>query len=423
MNSAVPARVLLSYARADGEALARELRERLSANGIDVWQDRTHLEGGRDWWLQIREAISQVRFLVWVMTPAALQSEVVRQEWRYARSQGVVVYPIAGTPSLNFKALPRWMRDLHFYDLAHEWDKFVDDLRREPLRQRVPFMAEPLPSSFVKREALHADLVAALVDQVSGDPKAGVVGILGAGGFGKTTLAQALCHDERIQEAFDDGIVWVRFGESPGDLVGRLQDVVETISGVRSSFSSLEGAVSRFREVLADRDILLVLDDVWSAEHVRPFLSGGARCARLLTSRNLDTIPTTAAIVDMGTMAPVEANQLLLAGLAAAGPSDAVVATRLAQLLGGWPLLLRLVNGVLHQRNVRNRQSLAAAMAFVLAMLEKHGVTAFDVRHAEARDQAVDRTLAVILDLLSAPERARYFELGVLADGEVPLRP
>ena len=150
-------------------------------------------------------------------------------------------------------------------------------------------------------------------------------------------------------------------------------------------------------------------------------MSGGARCARLLTSRNLDTIPTTAAIVDTGTMAPVEANQLLLAGLAAAGPSDAVVATRLAQLLGGWPLLLRLVNGVLHQRNVRNRQSLAAAMALVPAMLEKHGVTAFDVRHAEARDQAVDRTLAVSLDLLSAPECARYFELGVFADGEVPL--
>ena len=37
----------------------------------------------------------------------------------------------------------------------------------------------------------------------------------GAGGFGKTTLAKALCLDEQIREAFDDGILWVTLGEHP----------------------------------------------------------------------------------------------------------------------------------------------------------------------------------------------------------------
>jgi hypothetical protein len=38
--------------------------------------------------------------------------------------------------------------------------------------------------------------------------------------------------------------------------------------------------------LLADRDILLVIDDVWNSTHLEPFLQGGKRCARLVTTRN-----------------------------------------------------------------------------------------------------------------------------------------
>jgi hypothetical protein len=47
------------------------------------------MEGGRDWWLQITEALNVVEFLVLIMTPAALRSQMGRREWRYARQQGV----------------------------------------------------------------------------------------------------------------------------------------------------------------------------------------------------------------------------------------------------------------------------------------------------------------------------------------------
>src|SRR5438876_11483647 len=89
-------RVFLSYARADGEPFATELRHRLEAENIPLWQDRVGLEGGKDWWQQITDALDKVEFLVLVMTPAAMQSETVRKEWRYARQQGVCVYPMKG---------------------------------------------------------------------------------------------------------------------------------------------------------------------------------------------------------------------------------------------------------------------------------------------------------------------------------------
>ena len=93
-------RVFLSYARADGEQFATQLRQRLEAEHIPLWQDRVGMEGGRDWWQQITEALDHVEFMVLVMTPAAMLSQTVRREWRYARQQGVCVYPVKGAPDL-----------------------------------------------------------------------------------------------------------------------------------------------------------------------------------------------------------------------------------------------------------------------------------------------------------------------------------
>src|SRR5205085_1699969 len=120
-------RVFLSYARADGQDFARELRARLEGEHIPLWQDRVSLEGGRDWWLQIVEALDHVEFMVLIMTPAALHSPIVRKEWRYARQRGVCVYPVKGPLPIDFAGLPRWMREVHWYDLDFEWVKFVHD--------------------------------------------------------------------------------------------------------------------------------------------------------------------------------------------------------------------------------------------------------------------------------------------------------
>ena len=65
-------RIFISYARTDGESFAKELRRRLREHGFSLWQDRTEMEGGKDWWQQIVEALDHVEYLLLVMTPAAL---------------------------------------------------------------------------------------------------------------------------------------------------------------------------------------------------------------------------------------------------------------------------------------------------------------------------------------------------------------
>ena len=158
-------------------------------------------------------------------------------------------------------------------------------------------------------------LIRKLLDEKREEPVAITAALRGAGGYGKTTMAQALCHDERIRQAFDDGILWVTLGEHPGNLVGKVEDLIYMLSHERPGFTGIDAAGARLAELLADRDILLVVDDVWDAMHLKPFLQGGKRCARLITTRNEDVLPANAQSLVVDAMQPDEAVQLLSFGL------------------------------------------------------------------------------------------------------------
>ena len=68
------ARTFISYSRKDGAAFAAELRKTLEKEDLSVWQDLVALEGGRDWWSQIEDALNSktLQHFVLVVTPASL---------------------------------------------------------------------------------------------------------------------------------------------------------------------------------------------------------------------------------------------------------------------------------------------------------------------------------------------------------------
>ena len=88
-----PTQVFVSYARAD-ERFATELMGRLAKESdIAPWQDRIKMAPG-DFEDQIRKGIESSEYFVLVMTPAALRSDWVKREWRYARENGRCIVPI-----------------------------------------------------------------------------------------------------------------------------------------------------------------------------------------------------------------------------------------------------------------------------------------------------------------------------------------
>ena len=413
-------RVFISYARSDGEKFAASLRRRLEREQpeITLWQDRTRMEGGKDWWKQITEALDVVQFMLLVMTPGAIRSPIVRKEWQYARQRGVCIYPVIGARDLDFAGMPRWMSKAHFYDLDKEWETFVNYLKSPCQTPRVPFMAPDLPEGFVERRAPLTQLLDAVLADGQ-NPVPGTVALHGAGGFGKTTLAEALCHDDDIITVYDAGILWVTLGEQP-NLLGELTKLYVALTDDRRGFVDADDAATHLADRLGDGNYLLVIDDAWNAAHVRPFLRGGAGCTRLVTTRKFDIAAELDRRVEVYEMTRDEAADMLTARLDAP-PRDLSPFYALAQRLGEWPLMLELAGGALRQRVARG-DTLDGALTYLNKALDKRGVVAFDRTDAAARNQAIAKSIGVSLELLEPRERQRYLELAIFPDDvDIPL--
>lgn len=94
--------VFLSHASAD-KPLARRLARDLRAAGLAVWLDQWVIGVGESFEQHIAQGLADTRFVVVLLTPAAVRSEWVDREWRSrfedeARSRQVHIVPVRGEP-------------------------------------------------------------------------------------------------------------------------------------------------------------------------------------------------------------------------------------------------------------------------------------------------------------------------------------
>ena len=318
--------------------------------------------------------------------------------------------------------MPRWLGQIYDLDLAEHETTLIRVLQDESRQKRVPMMAPEPPPDFVQRPKEFDALKRQLLD-AKGDSVAAITAALrGAGGYGKTTLAKALAHDPDSQDAYFDGILWAELGEKPDRLLSILSDLITLLTGEQPQLETINAAAAKLGEALGDRRILLIIDDAWSEQDLRPFLQGGPNAARLVTTRIDSVLPNTAVRQRVDAMQAREALQLIAGGL----PADQVSRERpslakLAARLGEWAQLLKIVNGFLRDK-VNTGQSAAEAIAGVNKRLDAKGLVAFDPRNETDRAKAVARTIDVSLELLSEPERLRFGELGVFPeDVDIPI--
>jgi len=418
-------RTFISYSRKDAAEYAAWLRTWLGERDLSVWQDIVALEGGRDWWSQIEDALKSraLQHFILVVTPAALESPMVRREIRLARQEGKTVCPVKGPGLGELSKLPRWLGQIYDLDLAEHKTTLIRVLQDESRQKRVPMMAPEPPPDFVPRPREFDALKARLLD-AKGDSVAAITAALrGAGGYGKTTLARALAHDADIQDAYFDGILWAELGEKPERLLSTLSDLITLVTGERPALETVNAAAAKLGEALGDRRILLIIDDAWREQDLRPFLQGGPNCVRLVTTRIDSVLPATVIRQAVDAMQTGEALRLLGFGL----PADQVSRqgqdlAKLAARLGEWAQLLKIANGFLRDKVVRGRLPLPEAIVGANKRLDAKGLVAFDPRDETDRAKVVARTLGVSLELLSEPERLRFGELGVFPeDAEIPI--
>jgi WD40 repeat protein len=257
-------------------------------------------------------------------------------------------------------------------------------------------------------------------------------GLYGAGGFGKTTLAQMACADRRVRRRFGRRVYLVTVGrdlQGSAAVAAKINDLIKLVTDQDASFTDPQLAGQRLGSLLdAGPRRLLVLDDVWDAEQLAPFTKGGRTCVRLVTTRVPELITGRDTAVRVDQMSPEQARALLTAGLP---PMDPAVVAGLLAVTGRWPLLLRLVSQVLtsYAQVAENASAVSVQGALLVDQLTAGGPAVvdelrgdgrrdLDVGQPDQRARAVRATIEASTGLLDDEEVKRFTELGVFAADE-----
>ena len=169
-----------------------------------------------------------------------------------------------------------------------------------------------LPAGYLERAelgGLRTALLGAGAVGLTGDVHG--LGMYGQGGIGKTVLAAAAAHDPVVRAHFPDGVFWVTAGEQP-DLAGLQAGLLSRLGAAGPAPRSATEGAGMLRQALADRQVLLVVDDVWSAAAAQAFRVTGPRGRVLYTTRDPAVLAAAGAVAEpVGVLSAAAARQLL----------------------------------------------------------------------------------------------------------------
>jgi WD40 repeat protein len=422
--------IFISYSRSDGRDFAETFERRLQAEGIHAWRDLKEMGAG-DIRPQVLRAIEGATQLVLILSRGALKSAWIKREWSHARLNGKRVSPVLADPTLTRADLPAWMRREEVFDIdpardrdQERWKSLVLGLRGDGRAKRTPYMPGDLASNFVPRPEEYRPLKQAVLAEAPNRTVALTTALLGAGGYGKTTLANAICHDDDVRFEFSDGILRVEIGQGRNDVIALVADLIEKLDpeGKRPGFADIVTASEHLGELLGESRILLVIDDVWREAQLKPFLRGGPNCVRLVTTRLPGVLPAGSVPLAIDEMRAADAANLLGAWLpGAVEPASVVRLAALAKRLGYWAQMLAIANGWLRERVARGEPLLGAIAGFE-RRLKIDGPFVFDPRNETRRTKAIRICIEASMQDLAEDEASRFAELAVLPEDEgVPL--
>jgi tetratricopeptide (TPR) repeat protein/transcriptional regulator with XRE-family HTH domain len=229
--------------------------------------------------------------------------------------------------------------------------------------------------SFTGRQAELARVLGAIDSLAADGGAAGIHAIDGMAGVGKTAFAVHAAH--QLAPSFPGGQFFLPLhahtpGQRPVDPADALASLL-LIAGVAAQRipPGLEARAARWRDQVAGKKILLLLDDAAGHEQVRPLLPGTAGSLVLVTSRRRLTALQDAAVISLDTLPPGDAAALLarLAARPGLRAGDAA-AGEITRLCGYLPLAIGMLASQLRHHPAWTTGQLAADLAAACDRLE-----------------------------------------------------
>ncbi len=234
-----------------------------------------------------------------------------------------------------------------------------------------------------------------------------VVAITGKAGVGKSTLAVHAAH--RLRVHYPDGQLFVSLRGAqgrplaPADVLARF---LRSLGVDRTAIpDDVEERAALYRSRLADRRLLIVLDNAACEAQLRPLLPGTPGCTVLVTSRARMAGLNGTRLVDLDILEPDQAVELLAR---VAGPlrvaAEPGAAREIVRLCGFLPLAVRIAGARLGARPHWRLDRLEADLAD-----EHHRLDTLRLGDLEVR-----ASLALSYDSLDATARRAFRRLGLL---------
>ncbi|MEU8544218.1 BTAD domain-containing putative transcriptional regulator [Streptomyces sp. NPDC048717] len=264
---------------------------------------------------------------------------------------------------------------------------------------------------FTDRTAELATITARLLEP-PGDGLSCLVVISGMGGVGKTALAVRAAHGTR--DAFPDGQLYADlrgFGvgspRSAHELLARF--LVDLGVPAHAVPDDTDDRAALYRARLAERRVLIILDNARDSEQVAPLIPGGGPAAVIVTSRHLLAGLPTATRVALQPFGAPDQYELLAALCGTERLTAAPPATeRILAACAGLPLALRIVGSRLAHNAGRSVEHFAARFsspggrlaALTLEHLDVTGVFEASYQALATSPRRLDRAAAAGFRLL-----------------------
>jgi hypothetical protein len=241
---------------------------------------------------------------------------------------------------------------------------------------------------FVGREREIDDLLRSLRRARHDSKAASVCCIRGMGGIGKTELAYVVARD--LSEDFPDAQIVLNLqgsSEHPATPIQLLRKVILDLDRHATLPSEPNDLLSLYRSLLHGKHVLILADDVESAQQVRPLLPP-VGCALLITSRNRFWLPNM-TVYDLEVLTEAESVTLLKSIYA----DIDLASKRLAKLCGYLPLALRVSASYL-------QDSLYSIEQYLERLESKRLCYLNDLENPDDPEASVEASLALSYDAL-----------------------